>query len=144
MDLRQGVLDRLARLYHDDVYETGMMQAFLIGQSFQLQRVWTEIYRNTGTFHVIVISGTHVAILAAFFLFLLRICFVPESLALFITVLAAWLCTDDGMASSRHPLLRPSSLIFIPRSCGLARRRIIRSGGCSARRPRKTMSKSCP
>jgi len=40
---------------------------------------------------MIVISGTHVAVLAAFFLFMLRICFVPESLALFITVLAAWL-----------------------------------------------------
>ena len=68
-----------------------MMQAILIGQSFQLQKVWTEQYRSTGTFHAIVISGTHVAILAAFFLFLLRICFVPESVALFVTVLAAWL-----------------------------------------------------
>ena len=37
------------------------------------------------------ISGTHVAVLAAAFLFLLRICFVPESAALFVTVLAAWL-----------------------------------------------------
>jgi competence protein ComEC len=91
MDLRAAALDRLARLYHGDVYQTGMMQALLIGQSFQLQRVWTDIYRSTGTFHVIVISGTHVAILAAFFLFFLRICFLPESLALLITVLAAWL-----------------------------------------------------
>ena len=54
-----------------------MMQAILIGQSYQLQRVWTEQYRSTGTFHALVISGTHVAVLAAFFLFLLRICFVP-------------------------------------------------------------------
>jgi competence protein ComEC len=53
--------------------------------------VWTEVYSSTGTFHVIVISGTHVAILAAFFLFLLRVCFVPESLALLATVLACWL-----------------------------------------------------
>ena len=68
-----------------------MMQAILIGQSFQLQKVWTEQYRSTGTFHALVISGTHVAVLAAFFLFLLRICFVPESMALLITVLAAWL-----------------------------------------------------
>jgi competence protein ComEC len=91
MDLRAAALDRLARLYHGDLYQTGMMQALLIGQSFQLQRVWTDIYRSTGTFHVIVISGTHVAILAAFFLFFLRICFLPESVALLITVLAAWL-----------------------------------------------------
>src|SRR5260370_12063414 len=68
-----------------------MMQALLIGQSYQLQRVWTEDYRSTGTFHALVISGTHVAILAAFFLFLLRLCFVPESLALLITVATAWL-----------------------------------------------------
>ena len=93
MDLRQSALERIERLYLGDSYQTGMMQAILIGQSFQLQKVWTEDYRSTGTFHALVISGTHIAVLAAFFLFLLRICFVPESVALFVTVLAAWLYT---------------------------------------------------
>src|SRR5207244_5367912 len=83
MDLRQLALDRIDRLYPGDSYRSGMMQAVLIGQSFQLQKVWTEQYRSTGTFHALVISGTHVAILAAFFLFLLRLCFVPEGAALF-------------------------------------------------------------
>ena len=91
MDLRAAALARIERLYPGDAYQTGMMQAILIGQSFQLQKVWTEQYRSTGTFHALVISGTHVAVLAAFFLFVLRICFVPESVALFATVLAAWL-----------------------------------------------------
>jgi competence protein ComEC len=91
MDLRQSALERIEHLYPGDPYQTGMMQAILIGQSFQLQKVWTEEYRSTGTFHALVISGTHVAVLAAFFLFLLRICFVPESAALLITVVAAWL-----------------------------------------------------
>jgi len=91
MDLRSAVLTRTDRLFHGDPYRTGMMQALLIGQNFQLQKVWTEQYRNTGTFHVLVISGTHVAILAAFFLFFLRVCFVPESVAMLLTVLAAWL-----------------------------------------------------
>jgi competence protein ComEC len=91
MDLRQAALERIERLYPGNPYQSGMMQAILIGQSFQLQKVWTEEYRSTGTFHALVISGTHVAVLAAFFLFLLRICFVPESAALFLTVLAAWL-----------------------------------------------------
>ena len=68
-----------------------MMQAVLIGQSFQLQKVWTEQWRSTGTFHALVISGTHVAVLAAVFLFLLRICFVPQAWALFVTMLAGWL-----------------------------------------------------
>jgi competence protein ComEC len=91
MDLRQNALDRLARLYRGNDYNTGMMQAILIGQSFQLQRIWTEQYRSTGTFHAIVISGTHVAIIAAFFLFLLRICFIPEGPALLLTVMVTWL-----------------------------------------------------
>ena len=91
MDLRAGALQRIERLYHGDQYQTGFMQAILIGQNFQMQRIWTEDYRSTGTFHALVISGTHVAILAAFFLFFLRICFVPESLALLGTVGAAWL-----------------------------------------------------
>src|ERR1039458_2928594 len=72
-------------------YNIGMMQAILVGQSYQLQKVWTEDYRSTGTFHALVISGTHVAILAAFFLFVLRLCFVPEQAALVVTVAAAWL-----------------------------------------------------
>ena len=91
MDLRAAVLRRTEQLYHGDDYLTGMMQAMLMGQSFQLQKIWTEQYRNTGTFHVIVISGTHVAILAAFFLFLLRLCFVPRNLAMLLTAAAAWL-----------------------------------------------------
>jgi competence protein ComEC len=91
MDLRQAAIARIERLYHGDAYQSGMMQAVLIGQTFQVEKVWTDQYRRTGTYHMIVISGTHVAVLAAFFLFLLRICFVPESIALLLTVLAAWL-----------------------------------------------------
>jgi competence protein ComEC len=91
MDLRAAVLRRTEQLYRGDDYLSGMMQAMLMGQNFQLQRIWTEEYRNTGTFHVIVISGTHVAILAAFFLFLLRLCFVPPNLAMLLASAAAWL-----------------------------------------------------
>jgi competence protein ComEC len=91
MDLRAAALTRIERLYEGSEYKTGMMQAILIGQSYQLQRVWTEQYRSTGTFHALVISGTHVAVLAGVFLFLLRVCFVPQSAALLLTAAAAWL-----------------------------------------------------
>ena len=53
------------------------------------------------------ISGTHVAILAAFFLFLLRICFVPESAALLLTAMAAWLyALVTGVAGALRALRR--------------------------------------
>ena len=48
MNLRAAALERLEQLYHGDHYSTGMMQAILIGSSFQLQRVWTEQFRSTG------------------------------------------------------------------------------------------------
>jgi competence protein ComEC len=77
MGLRAAAMDRLERLYPGDSYSSGMMQAILIGSSYQLQRVWTEEFRSTGTFHAIVISGTHIAVLSAFLLLVLRLCFVP-------------------------------------------------------------------
>ena len=88
--LRTASLDRLETLYAGRPYETGMMQAVLIGETAKLEKVWTTEYRATGTFHALVISGAHVAVLAAFFLFLLRLCFVPQGAALCFTTLAAW------------------------------------------------------
>ncbi|HWB97549.1 MAG TPA: ComEC/Rec2 family competence protein, partial [Bryobacteraceae bacterium] len=91
MGLRITALRRLERLYAGKPYETGMMQAILIGESYQLEKIWTENFRSTGTFHALVISGTHVAVLAAFLMLLLRLCFVPRGAASLITALAAWL-----------------------------------------------------
>ena len=91
MDLRSAVMARIDRLYGRDPYQAAMMQAVLLGQQFQMQKVWTGDYRSTGTFHTLVISGTHVAIVAAFVFFVLRVCFVPASLAGALTAAVAWL-----------------------------------------------------
>lgn len=89
--LRAAALHRIEQLYSGKPYETAMMQAILIGDSTRLEKVWTESFRSTGTFHALVISGTHVAVLAAAFLFMLRVCLIPEGAALLLTVLASWL-----------------------------------------------------
>lgn len=89
--MRQSALRRIEDLYRGDAYNTAMMDAVLIGEGSGLDRIWTEQYRSTGTFHALVISGSHVAVLAGAFLFLLRICFVPRVPATLLTVLAAWL-----------------------------------------------------
>jgi competence protein ComEC len=89
--LRTAALEKLDRLYAGQPYETGMMEALLIGETSKLEKVWTDDFRQTGTFHALVISGTQVAALAAFFLFLLRLCFVPQMLALTLTSMASWL-----------------------------------------------------
>jgi len=89
--IRGAALDRLASLYQGDPYSTGMMDAILIGDTARLEKIWTENFRRTGTFHALVISGTHVAVLAGVLLFLLRLCALPEMMALTATASAAWL-----------------------------------------------------
>ena len=89
--LRVMALERLAQLYHGKPYETGMMQAVMIGETYQVQRVWTEQFRNTGTYHALVISGTHTVVLAAFLMLLLRLCFMRREAALFVTSALLWL-----------------------------------------------------
>jgi competence protein ComEC len=90
-DLRSAALHRLDRLYPGDTYASAMTQAVLIGESSNVQKLWTDHFRRTGTYHTIVISGLHVTVLAGFCLILLRLCLVPEPIALTATMLAAWL-----------------------------------------------------
>ncbi len=89
--LREAALDRLEKLYAGDEYLTGMMEATLIGETARLEKIWTENFRRTGTFHALVISGAHVAVLAGVLLVLLRLCMMPELPALTLTAIAAWL-----------------------------------------------------
>jgi len=89
--LRTAALDRIDRLYPDNNYASGMMQAVLIGETVKLERVWTDDFRRTGTFHALVISGVHVTVLAAVLLFLLRLVPISELSALALTAAAAWL-----------------------------------------------------
>ncbi len=107
MGVRSASLERLDKLYPNDIYTNGMMQAILIGATVKLDKMWTQDYRSTGTFHALVISGTHVAILAGFLLFLLRICAVPRGIAIAITILAAWLYA--GITGCQSPVLRSAT-----------------------------------
>jgi competence protein ComEC len=89
--LRTAALDRIDRMYSKNDYASGMMQAVLIGESVRLERVWTDDFRRTGTFHALVISGVHVTVLAAVLLFFLRLVPISELSALAATAAAAWL-----------------------------------------------------
>ncbi len=89
--LRQAALERIERLYRAEPRRSALMQAILIGESSRVEKLWTENFRRTGTYHALVISGLHVTVLAGFFLFLLRLCYCPELTALASTTLAGWL-----------------------------------------------------
>jgi competence protein ComEC len=89
--IRVAALDRIDRLYPGDSYSAEMMKAILLGESSKLEKIWTEHFRRTGTYHALVISGMHVTVLAGVLLFLLRVCFIPELSALTIAMIAAWI-----------------------------------------------------
>ncbi|MEP6961656.1 MAG: ComEC/Rec2 family competence protein [Acidobacteriota bacterium] len=89
--LRTAALRRIDRLYPDNDYASGMLEAVLIGESTKLERVWTEDFRRSGTYHALVISGLHVSVLAGVLLLLLRFVPVSATTALALTACAAWL-----------------------------------------------------
>src|SRR5258706_778938 len=97
-----------------------MMEAILIGESSKLEKVWTENFRRTGTFHALVISGVHVTVLAGVLLFLLRMCALPEIPALAVTAAAGWLyALVSGLSAPvvRAPggiTLYPIARLFVP------------------------------
>ncbi len=88
--LRVAALERIERMYAGDEYATGMTEAVLIGESHKLEKVWTEQFRRTGTYHALVISGMHIVVLAGTVLFLLRLCMLNEMAALLIAAVGAW------------------------------------------------------
>ncbi len=102
--LRTGALNRIERLYAGNPYAIGMMEATLIGETRKLEGIWTDHFRRTGTYHMLVIDGLHITVLAAFLLFLLRVCCVPELGALALTAAAAWLYAL--VSGSNAPALR--------------------------------------
>jgi competence protein ComEC len=91
VNLRERSIERLDRLYAGNEYATALMEAVLLGETSKLERVWTENFRRTGTFHALVISGAHVAVLVGVLLFFLRLCAMPEISALICAAAAAWL-----------------------------------------------------
>ena len=108
---RGRALRRIDDLFAGDDYNTGMMEAVLIGDSARLQKSWTEDYRTTGTFHALVISGTHVALLAGLLIFLMRMCFLPQTAAILATVPMAW--TYALIAGWQAPCIRSAAGITL-------------------------------
>lgn len=89
--LRAAALERIDRLYPHNDYAAAMLEATLIGESSHLERVWTEDFRRSGTYHALVISGIHVSVLAGLFLALLRWTPLSRDAALLITAIVAWI-----------------------------------------------------
>lgn len=104
--LRRSLIERIQVLWKPD--ESALLDAILIGENSFLGRETLTDFQRTGTYHILVISGLKVAILALVILWLLRRMRVGDLVASAITILltvAYALLTDVGAPVWRATLM---------------------------------------
>ena len=104
--LRRNLVDRIQLLWTPD--EAPLLDAILVGENSFLERETLTDFQRTGTYHVLVISGLKVAVLALVAFWLLRRIRVSEFVASAITILltvAYALLTDVGAPVWRATLM---------------------------------------
>jgi competence protein ComEC len=104
--LRRSLVDRIHILWNPD--QAPLLDAILIGENSFLGRETLTDFQRTGTYHVLVISGLKVAVLALVTFWLLRRIRVSELVASVITILltvAYAILTDVGAPVWRATLM---------------------------------------
>lgn len=67
---RRSVLDHVRRLWPEE--KAGLIEAMLIGEKSFVERSARVDFQRSGTYHLLVVAGLHVGVLAAFVLWLLK------------------------------------------------------------------------
>jgi len=105
--LRKALLSRLDSVFGPG--ETaGVMKALLLGDRSALDARVEETFRVTGIYHVLVVSGQHVAVMAAFLYGLFRWTRLPGSLAAALT--AAGLLLFSALAEGQPSVIRATAM----------------------------------
>jgi competence protein ComEC len=123
--LRTAALNQIERLYAGKPYQTGIMQALLIGEKSRVDQGWTDEYRITGTYHALVISGMHLVALTAVVVFFMRLCALGEVAPLAAATACAWLYTL--VTGGQTPLIRAAAglSLFLVARCFYRRQRLL-------------------
>ncbi len=99
---RQWTIREFRRLFDDET--AGVLVASLLGNKQFLDRQTAEIFRDGGTFHVLVISGLHITFIGALLLFFVRM-FTGRRMAQFV-VSATLLWTYSIAVGAGSPVIR--------------------------------------
>jgi competence protein ComEC len=113
--LRARALARIDELYPGDDYHRAMMRGLLLGDKSEIRKAWIEDYRRTGTYHALVISGSHITLVCGLFLIWRRKFGYGERTLLVASALLAWLYAL--VAGGDAPVLRAAAG-FTLFSCG--------------------------
>jgi competence protein ComEC len=94
--------------------DASMLNAMLFGDRTHLTRALREAFERTGTFHLFVVSGLHVALLAGGLFWFLRRLRLPQGLAVLLTILVAFAyaeLTGFGIPAQRALIMTAIYLI---------------------------------
>lgn len=80
----------LPHIAHLTTEDASMLNAMLFGDRTHLTRALRGAFERTGTFHLFVVSGLHVALLSGALFWLLRRLRLPEGPAILLTLIAAF------------------------------------------------------
>ncbi|MGA7157551.1 MAG: ComEC/Rec2 family competence protein [Acidobacteriaceae bacterium] len=109
-----GSGQRLPSIFRLTPEDASMLNAMLFGDRTHLTRALRSAFERTGTFHLFVVSGLHVALLAAAFFWLLRRMRMPEGPAVVLTIVIAFAyaeLTGFGVPAQRALLMTAIYLI---------------------------------
>ena len=81
-----------------------VLQAMTLGTSRQLSPEIRDVFRNSGLYHLLVVSGIHIGIVAAVLHYVLRMCYVP--LRYRIVGIVPALLVYAGLSGFQYPVLR--------------------------------------
>jgi len=101
--LRKALLSRLDKSF-ESAETSGVMKALLLGDRSALTAQIEETFRATGIYHVLVVSGQHVAVMAAVLYALFRVTRLPVTLATALT--AAGLMLFSALAEGQPSVVR--------------------------------------
>ena len=89
LKLAYSAREKLKRQFLEKMpLETGaFMRAILLGDRSELPRKLNESFRNSGTMHILAISGLNVGLIAAFFIFLFKALRVRREVSYVVTML---------------------------------------------------------
>ncbi|SFV31838.1 ComEC/Rec2 family competence protein [Thermoflavifilum thermophilum] len=103
---------------HDFLFDPdirGFAYAMVTGDRSEMDPAIIQSYRNTGTIHILAISGLHIGILFGTCMFILGLCRIPTRMRVLIALLCTWLFVIfSGMAPSACRAALMISLILLP------------------------------
>jgi competence protein ComEC len=107
--LRREVERRFKRYlpYPDDV----ILSAMLVGRRDAIPRNLSQLFINTGTMHILSVSGLHVGIISGIIFFFFGKLKVPRKVLSLITIIFLWIYVI--MAGERAPVIRASIMISV-------------------------------